>query len=201
MALSSSPARHITLPLALAGTALGCGVALLAWWGHGGGTDGIAMAARYTARLSFALFLVVFLARPLSASAPWLIRERRGLGLAFAGAHFVHLAALVAAVMAFDGPPALLTVVFGGFGYVLLTAMVLTSNDAAVRTLGPRVWRRLHTFGLYYLWFIFTVTYLRRVMGRPDMVEYWILLMIAAVALAWRIWARRSSRPQAAAIA
>ena len=39
--------------------------------------------------------------------------------------------------------------------------MAATSSDAAVRMLGTRRWRNLHRFGLYYLWIVFTVTYLR----------------------------------------
>jgi hypothetical protein len=30
-----------------------------------------------------------------------------------------------------------------------------------VRWLGARAWSRLHRFGLYYLWVVFTITYLR----------------------------------------
>lgn len=184
---ASASIRH-TASLAAAGTALAIAVALASWWGHGEGLQGLVMAARYTARLAFALFLVVFLARPLAGliAAPWLLRERRGLGLAFAGAHFTHLAALTATLVALGEPPALLTAVFGGFGYLVLLAMVVTSTDAARRAMG-RGWSALHRFGVYYLWFIFAVTYLRRVMGRPDMAEYWVLLGIALAALAWRL--------------
>lgn len=177
-----------TVPLAAAGTALALAVAVLSWAGHGQGIEGLVMAARYTARIAFVLFLVVFLARPLARAfnAPVLLRERRGLGLAFAGAHFTHLAALTAVLVALGEPPGLLTAVFGGFGYVVLLAMALTSTDAARRAMG-RAWTVLHRFGVFYLWFIFAVTYLRRVMARPDMAEYWVLLAIALAALIWRL--------------
>lgn len=198
--VSTNPIRRHTVILALTGTLAGAGVAILAWWAHGQGVEGLLMAARYTARLSFALFLMLFVARPLPGflQAYWPLRERRGLGLAFAGAHAVHLAALVWVIAASGRPAAVVTVIFGGFGYVLLAAMALTSTDAAQRALGVW-WHRLHRFGLYYLWFIFAVTYLRRILGRPDMAEYWILLGLAVAALAIRLLPLARPRVVAAA--
>lgn len=199
--MSTAPvaARRATALLAFGGLAAAIAVVMLAYFGHGGGDFGKLMAARYTARLSFVLFLAVFLLSPAArvAGGTWLraaLRERRGLGLSFAAAHFTHLAALVTALLALGEPPALLTVVFGGFGYVLLAVMALTSTDAAVRYLGPRNWRRLHSFGLYYLWFIFTYTYFGRVMRSPETVEYWILLTTALAALAFRMAAPALAR-------
>lgn len=193
---TANPARRHTVALSLAGLALGAGIAALGYVGHEGGAMGWLMAARYTARLSFALFLIVFLVSPMARAFGGdtlrsALRERRGLGLGFAAAHYVHLAALTGALIAFREAPAMPTLVFGGLAYVLMTAMVATSNDAAVRRLGPANWKRLHTFGLYYIWFIFAVTYLRRVMRSPEMTEYWVLLAIALAALAFRLTATR----------
>lgn len=192
MSTAAQPTRRHTAILAVGGLALALAVTTVAYAGHGGDAHGWVMAARYTARLAFLLFMVVFLLAPaMRATGSGLLRpamrERRGLGLAFAAAHFTHLAALIAALVALGQPPALLTVIFGGFGYVLLAAMALTSNDAALRRLGPPAWRRLHTFGLYYLWFIFDYTYLGRVQRSPEMTEYWVLLATAVMALGFRL--------------
>jgi DMSO/TMAO reductase YedYZ heme-binding membrane subunit len=48
-----------------------------------------------------------------------------------------------------------LSLVFGGFAYVLIVAMALTSSDRMVARLGPSRWRALHRFGIHYVWFIF----------------------------------------------
>jgi hypothetical protein len=194
MSTAAQSTRRHTAILAMAGLALALAVTLAAYAGHGGDTHGWVMAARYTARLAFVLFMIVFLLAPAmrvtgAALLRPAMRERRGLGLAFAAAHFTHLAALIMALVALGEAPALLTVIFGGFGYVLLAAMALTSNDAALRRIGPQTWRRLHTFGLYYLWFIFTYTYLGRVQRSPEMVEYWLLLGLAVLVLAFRLGA------------
>ncbi len=196
--------RRWTVPLAIAGVALGAIALAIPLAVNGSDAWGWQMAARYTARVSFFLFLTVYMSAPWTtvvADPPLLRaarRERRGLGLAFAGAHFVHLGALITSIALSDKPPALLTVIFGGFGYVLIAAMAVTSNDAAVRALGVN-WRRLHTFGLHYVWFIFAITYARRIASFPDMVEYKVLLGIAFAALAFRVavWMNGRSTAQA----
>lgn len=206
MSTAAPSARRHTAALALAGLLLALAVVAASFVGHGGGAQGWVLAARYTARLAFILFMAVFLLGPAlrvtrAAFLRLAMRERRGLGLAFAAAHFTHLGALTMALLALGEAPAWLTVIFGGFGYVLLAAMALTSNDAAVRTLGPVAWRRLHTFGLYYLWFIFTYTYLGRVHRSPDMAEYWVLLAAALAALAFRLAAPLLAQRRALAVA
>ncbi|HEX4847222.1 MAG TPA: hypothetical protein VFV30_03695, partial [Novosphingobium sp.] len=66
----------------------------------------------------------------------------------------------------------------------------LTSNDAAMRALG-RNWKRLHTFGIHYVWLIFTLAYAGRLMEaetRPEAL-YGVSLCLAALAVriaAWR---------------
>ena len=182
-------ARKFTTPLALLGLALGGAVIAASINAFGAEAQGWQLAARYTARTSFALFLLVYLTAPLALLIPSssaIKRERRGLGLAFAGAHFMHLGALITYLQVSGHPPALLTVTFGGIGYALIALMALTSNDASVRTLGPANWRRLHTFGLHYTWFIFVVTYVRRIAAYPDMPEYVVLLTLGALALVIR---------------
>lgn len=48
---------------------------------------------------------------------------------------------------------------FGALGYLFTGLMALTSNDSAIRRLGPTHWRRLHSTGMSLLWFIFMATY------------------------------------------
>ena len=46
-----------------------------------------------------------------------------------------------------------------GFGYVMLIALTLTSNDWSVRNLGMTAWRRLHTAGINILMLYFFVAF------------------------------------------
>ncbi len=130
------------------------------------------LLARHSARLSFALFLPAFVAGPLCAVAPgpatrWMLRRRRHLGLAFALAHFFHLGALVAFFVYTPAKPEAVAILAGGLGYAALAALTLTSSDRMMRNLG-RHWKTLHRAGVWYLWFIFTVSYLGRVAGTDE---------------------------------
>lgn len=139
--------------------------------GYGLSIEGAQAATRYTARLSFLIFALVFSIsawhhfwrNELSAT---LLANRRRLGLTFAYAHFVHLACVGIYVGLSGARPQPLRLAGGVMAYLLLTATVATSNDTAVRKLGHRRWKQLHTVGLYYLWFVFFMTYFPRLQGK-----------------------------------
>lgn len=127
---------------------------------------GYGLAARYTVRVSFPLFLLAYLARPLARlwrhdASRWLLRNRRYLGLSFALAHTIHLAAFTALFVHLGVAPGIETLIGGGGAYLVMFLMAATSNNASLRTLGPN-WRRLHLFGMHYLWFIFAFSYFGR---------------------------------------
>ncbi len=156
------------------------------------------LAARYTARLAFPIFVLVFVASSWNRLWPsrvsrFLVQRRRALGLAFATAHTIHLAALMTRNVVAGERPDAVTLLVGGGAYLVMFAMALTSNDAALRLLG-RNWLRLHKVGIYWLWFVFTVSYAKRTFG--DHAEFAPLFGLALAALALRIVARRARRPQ-----
>ena len=127
---------------------------------------GLQLAARYTVRVSFPLFLLAYLAGPLVALwrtnlTRWLQKNRRYIGLNFAIAHTIHLGALSGYFVFIGVSPDAATLIGGGLAYILMFAMAATSNDWSVRKLGTN-WRRLHSVGLHYLWFIFLITYMGR---------------------------------------
>ncbi len=192
--------RHsgLLLTLGTAAAALLVGASLLA---DGTGVEGWHRATQLTAHFSAFVFLSAFLAGPLariatSATTRALIRERRGIGLGFAGAHFVHLAAIVTYFAKGGLRPPIFVPILGGFGYVLIALMAITSNDRAVHALG-RNWKRLHTFGIYYIWLIFELTYLGRLMDpRRHVSIYYVMTGLFVVALAVRIASRRIRRTQ-----
>jgi len=166
-------------------------------------SDGWQHAARYTARFSFVIFLAVFLARPWhqfwpSQTTRWAVLHRRGLGLAFATAHLIHLYALTRFRLDNKQMPTLgLALVSGVGAYVLIAAMAVTSNDAAVRMLGSRNWKRLHRVGIYWIWFAFFEFYVFRIAAGKLFFVPFALVALAALSLrvaayvrpAWQ-WAR-----------
>jgi DMSO/TMAO reductase YedYZ heme-binding membrane subunit len=164
----------------------------------GAGERGMHLLLRTTALASLTFFLCAFVASPLHALRPggaaeWLVDNRRYLGLSFAVSHFVHLVAIVELVRITARSPSAVTLVIGGIGYVLLFAMAATSSDAAIAWLGARRWRQLHSFGLHYLWGVFTLTLLDSVLlsAVAALAE---LALVGAMALRLTVWIRRRAR-------
>ena len=133
------------------------------------GADYIGYALRVTAWISVGFFLLAYLARPLTrlGGVRSLVRSRRYLGLGMAFSHSVHFGYVVAYSRLPEVTVDLLTWLFGGAAFVLMWAMALTSNDASVRALGPN-WKRLHRFGMHYLWGIFAFVYVGGALAGPS---------------------------------
>ncbi len=192
----STPARR-TLTPALCGAAAvaACGMIAIGLATGAAPDERWRLAARYTARLAFLVFMPVYVASAWNRLAPsaasrWAMVHRRSLGLAFATAHTIHLGALTTYNVVAGTVPNGSTLVVGGGAFVTLYAMVLTSNDDAVRWLGARRWQRLHRFGMHYLWFVFAFSYAGRVVGGK--LAFVPLLALALAGLGLRIAAHRS---------
>jgi sulfoxide reductase heme-binding subunit YedZ len=177
-------------------------------WGYaefgGWNAEGAGAAARYTARFAFPIFVLAWSASALATLWPggWrrvLLRRRRAIGLSFAAAHGVHFAALLIAVLLFASHPSSKTVYGGGFGYVMIAVMALTSNDWSVRKLGPRNWKALHTFGALTIAVIFAVSYLGRLEDKPWLAIPTLALLGLAVLLKFAAWMKKRARRPAAA--
>ena len=195
-AVLEHPFRAATLSL------LACALAALLL--HGDGVEGLQALARYTGRAGFLWFALVFSISPWARLAPGdlaraALRARRGLGLAFGYHHFVHLAALLVYLRASGHELNAGRAAGGMVGYAVLALMMATSSDAAVRRLGPANWRRLHRAGLWYLWIVFLLTYLPRLLGKvPDAgggpVEFTLAVALLAAILGLRVAAWRFAR-------
>ena len=128
--------------------------------------DSTLLFTRYTARLSFFLFLPVFALSAWhhlwpSGVSRFLLGRRRQLGLAFALAHAVHLCGIVLHYLALDAwfsPQDTAAILI----YVFIGLMAITSNSLSVRRL-KGAWRVLHKIGIYAIFIGFFATYLNRV--------------------------------------
>jgi len=193
-------------PIAIAAaTALALAIATAAYLTHDGWTyEGAAAAARLTARNSFLWFLAAWSGSALARLWPsgWrtaLLRRRRSVGLGFAASHFVHLGALLIALLVFGHGTKLATVIGGGTGYLFLLAMAVTSNDASARRLGPCRWRLLHATGGYVIAGIFAFSYLGRLPTNPALAVPMLTLIGLAATLRILAWARKRAGTRGAA--
>ncbi|WP_428247173.1 ferric reductase-like transmembrane domain-containing protein [Ferrovibrio sp.] len=176
-------------------------------WSHGGSVEGYRVAIRATARTSLLLFLLAYTASALAQLYPGtfarrLLRERRALGLSFAASHALHLYAII---VFWNTDPVLFgtqsntpSQSFGSIAYLFIALMALTSNERAVRWLGPKRWSRLHAIGGLYIWGTFVVSFAKRA---PDKPLYWAAVMLLLAVMVLRLWASRLKRRPAAAAA
>lgn len=164
---------------------------LLVW---GLNEDAVHAVIRYTARSSLLLFGLAFVASSLRQLWPtpatrWLLVNRRYFGVSFAVSHAMHMTAIIVLARistAYRGDVDMITLVFGGFGFVVAGLLAATSSNRAVAALGGRRWRVLHKFGVYYLFFIFFVTYLPAAFLYPSYIGF-IAILVAMLAV--RLWA------------
>ncbi len=192
----SSP---IWLAIALAAGAMATGFAV-----GDGAEEQWSAATRFTARVGFPLLILAYIARPLVqlTKAPWakqLLRQRKYIGLGFALTHTVHLVAIVMLYRTLGELPELIAVLGGGFAYVLLFAMAITSNQQAMKLLGKR-WKQLHWAGIHYLWFIFLQSYAGRITQPETALEgvLFTAVALAAAGIRFAAW-RRNSKAQSSA--
>ena len=176
----------------------GLSIGALGFAAGGGWTlDGALMATRLTARFSFPIFLLAWTASAWASLFPggWrtvLLRRRRAVGLAFAAAHGVHLGFIVIALKVFGHPAPMVSLYGGGFVYLLIASMALSSNDAAVRWLGLDRWKALHSFGGVAILAVFIKSYGGRLMTQPVLAIPALALIVAAIGLKLSAWRRRA---------
>ena len=180
---AASPARAMAIVLVVALLGLGSALGL-----NGTGLVGWHAAVRATAVFAFPFWLLAYVAGPVARLAPGpttrvLRTRRRAIGLAFFVAQYVHLAAIVGLARVEPGileDPA--GVYGGGFGFVMIGLLAATSNDASVKRLGGKAWRRLHAFGQLTLAVVYLATYGPRI---AEDLSYWPAgaLLLGAYAL------------------
>lgn len=169
-----------------------------------GGVAGANEGIRFTARTSAILFLLAFTASSIYQLWPnnftkWIRRNRRYLGVAFAGSHLVHAAFIVASVV-IDKPRFATGVertphaiyLLDTIAYVFIIAMTITSFDRIAKRMQYSSWRMLHVTGSYVIWFAFFIAYWRRGITYP--LFYGPLLIIVLAALVIRMIAKAQRR-------
>jgi DMSO/TMAO reductase YedYZ heme-binding membrane subunit len=182
-------------------------IALCLWLAnmHAFDVDGVRMVIRFTARTSLLFFCLAFSAAALwrlwpNAWTHWQRRNRRYLGVTFAGSHALHAIAIVAFAemdpAGFKAMTSAVTYIFGGIGYAIIIAMTATSFSRTARAIGPRVWRILHLSGSYFLWAQFMVSFGKRV---PMMPPYALFLIPLFAVIAVRLAAMASAKSARAA--
>ena len=181
---------RLTWALVLA-IAFGATAVAVAVGGVAGANEGI----RITARTSAVLFLLAFTASSAYRLWPndmtkWVRRNRRYLGVAFAGSHLVHAGFIIASVILSSArfkagvartPEAVYVLDTIAYGFVI--AMAITSFDRIANRMQYATWRRLHVTGNYVIWLTFFVAYWRRGITYPLFYGPFLLIVLAALVI------------------
>ena len=131
--------------------------------------DDISSLIQVSVRCSVPWLYLAFAASSLQQLFPgelsrWLMRNRRMIGLCFAGGMAWQLLFILWMVIGYwhyyvDEVFTVIDLATQIPGYLLLTAMTLTSFMPVRRKLSPKQWRTLHTASIYYLWGLVWSTY------------------------------------------
>jgi methionine sulfoxide reductase heme-binding subunit len=174
-------------------------VAASGFWAYGWTVEGAGAATRLTARLALPWFLLAWGASALVVFWPggWrqaLLRRRRALGLSFAFTHFVHFGALTSMSAIFGREHSLVSLIGGGFTYIVITAMALTSNDQSIRWMGFKRWKSLHSWGGVLIALIFANSYLGRIETDPALGVPAFAAIVGVAILKIAAWRKRRAK-------
>ncbi|MGB3403352.1 MAG: hypothetical protein WBA77_11750 [Microcoleaceae cyanobacterium] len=125
-----------------------------------------------TGRAGMITFTAAFIASPLYKLFPnsfsrWLLRNRRFMGIAFGFQHLVfHLPAVIWFLIIAKAP--IDAIISGGLGFLFVIPMLITSFNAPAKYIGARNWKILHTTGMFYLMFVFIISFYPGISGNPS---------------------------------
>ncbi len=131
---------------------------------HGYAMETMQAIARYSGRLSLVIFSIIFLSRKEGFNAKQWLSEN--YFLIFAIAHGIHLAELLSYQYLSGGTLNPLRASGGFLAYVFIFIMPWIQTRWRDGELSLTSFTRIEWFYLGYIWFIFFLTYLPRVMHR-----------------------------------
>lgn len=200
---TANGANRSEVALIVAATLLNLSVAAVLIWLVGADRSGTELALRMTARVSFVWFMLVFVATPWHRLRPsrvsaWLLQRRRALGVIFGFSMAIHVAFILRlyALHAPARPPMVTEADFfiGIPGLVLVALLTVTSLESLKQRLGPVIWGRLHTTGIWVVWAIFFLCLVdsvgRKTTDHP-VLAYYAFIAVLLLALGLRLLAAR----------
>jgi hypothetical protein len=177
-------------------------IAVFAVYEYGLTLECLQAVTRYSGRLSLALFSIMFILLPQHEDRLTRVLSARPF-LVFAIAHGIHLIQLLSYVH-WSGNELIPIRLVGGFmAYVAIFAMPIFRQRYQNNRISEKHYLIVLTIYLYYVWFIFFMSYLPRVQGKLTNVggHYWefvVLLswvcMMLGMKLSAMIFQRRTSR-------
>jgi hypothetical protein len=154
-------------------------IGVIAIYEFGYTLQGLQAVTRYSGRLSLALFSIIFILLPQNEHRLHEVLSSKPF-LVFAIAHGIHLVELLAFVSQ-SGNELIPIRLAGGFlAYVMIFAMPVIQQNYVQSKIEFKNYQLLLTIYLYYVWFIFFMSYLPRVQGKLPNVggNYWEFVVL-----------------------
>lgn len=167
-------------------------IALLAINNYGLTLEGLQATTRFSGRLSLAIFTFLFILLPFNRKGLSQILSSKPF-LVFAIAHGIHLMELLSYVY-FSDANLIPTRLAGGFlAYVFIFVMPSLQSYYESGKIGKKKFKIAENIYLYYVWFIFFMSYLPRVQGKLPHVggsykEFLVLLIWVCTLLILRLY-------------
>ncbi|MEM7594378.1 MAG: hypothetical protein AAF383_23195 [Cyanobacteria bacterium P01_A01_bin.83] len=149
-----------------------------------------------TGRAGMITFTAAFIASPLHQLVPssfskWLLKNRRFLGIGFGFQHLIfHLPAVIWFLVIAKVP--IDAIVTGGIGFIFVIPMLVTSFNVPAKWIGARNWKIMHTTGMFYLMYVFIISFYPGISGNPSLnqtylINYALLELTLLIAVFLRI--------------
>jgi len=121
--------------------------------------------------------------------------NRKFFGISFALLHLIHLAFLGLLQLYFHPvfeQAAGISLMAGGLAYFFIVSMLLTSFPFFAKWISSENWRRLHTFGAYWIWLIFMTTTWKAIMeGVYEWIPTGVVLVLVLLLRLWALYKKR----------
>jgi hypothetical protein len=140
------------------------GVIVLALLSYGWSIDGLQAVARFSGRLSLFIFSVIFLLHHQASRLLTRILSEKFF-MVFAIAHGVHLVELLAYTYSSGSELVPYRLAGGMVAYALIFVMPWMQQRHEGGKISPKRFNQLSLVYLYYVWFMFVMTYVPRVMS------------------------------------
>jgi hypothetical protein len=154
-------------------------IAILATNNYGFTLEGLQATTRFSGRFSLAIFSVIFILLPGNRKFLNLILTEKAF-LLFAVTHGIHLLELLSYVY-FSNSVLIPVRLAGGFlAYVFIFTLPMLQHYYVSGKLSEKKYLTAENIYLYYVWFIFFMSYLPRVQGKlPDVGgSYWEFVVL-----------------------
>jgi len=151
--------------------------------------ENIRFLLRSTAQLSLLVLVIIMIARPLwqlskGAITAKLLSIRPILGVILAGIFTTHLALLFYRSNKIDEFQLTLSDnISGVLVLVILYAMLITTFSGPRRAIGPKLWKALHKFGIYFILYGFMITLLPSSIDKLSEMNWGIFSIFATIFL------------------